>query len=643
MLTLMWSAASVSAQDDEDAPAEDAAPPVVQQASTDGQTIYTVPQLKLAWEAQAVINVSRDKVAHIATDENAIFVQSSAGVVTVFDAETGRQFWSAQVGRNDEVAMKATSDSEMVAIVVGPVVHAFDKFNGNKMFSYRLPHQATGHPLITRREITTGARIEVSRSIFVPIADKSLVAYDVLNLQYIARRGALRPGVSRALDWRFASGELVQFAPVAGEERLAFATAMGNIHVVDMTGAAKGKSRFQFLMNSRTTAPLVVATRDDEEYLLAACDNNRLFCIAMKTDGSMLWTIPLSRPVSQPITVVDDEVFVVANDGELLKFGLKSGLPVTVSDGVSAMASQTEGGTGQLPAYGAAVEMRCEGSLAFEPIQVMNRSTGQAVNVVVMDLSTSPHGLAFAADDENVPQIRIPQKSYSRTSVKNVTLSDDRKQLTVEFTDFNPEELFEFYADLEHPEIPSWKLTHKHLVGTRIKALVSPVRASAVASLKPSGQIEPFPPRTIIGRFSELTRPWKQMGVKSLVAVTGNAAYYVDRNDRVVSVSREHGGNPFTTATREYSIHINNSLTDRIYLCTASGRMACFTESRIELGTLPVPSPAGLSWIVYPKTALAPDFAEYHQNPGLRPIEANVPSSDPAPPAGDSGADAEMP
>lgn len=629
---------------DEAAPADaDNLPGVLPQVNdTDGKIIYNIPTLKQLWESQAVINASRDKVAHIALDEEVVFVQSSAGVVTAMNAESGRRFWSSQVGRNDEVAMKGSTDSQMVVIVVGPVIHAFDKFSGYKLFSFRLPNPPSAAPLLTKREVTTGNRTEVTRSIFVPLADRSIVAYDVDNLQYQASRGTLRPGVSRALDWRFAAGEIIRFAPVAGQERLAFATEVGNIHVMDMTGSAKGKTRFQFLMNSPTTAPLAVVNREDQELLLAACDNNRLFCINLKTDGGMLWTVPMARAVYEPITVVGDDVFVVSDDDELRKFDLRTGLPVKVSQGVSAVASRTEGDGGELPAYGAAVELRCRGLLSFEPITVINRSTGQTVNSLVVDLSTAISKASFAANELEEVMIRIPDDSRKSAGVKNVKLSADRKQLTIDFSDFNPDETFEFYVDLEHIDVPFWKITHNELVGADVKALVSPVRLSVVATAAVNRRVEPFPPRTVLGRFRDVSTPWFVSGVKSLVAVSENAAYFVDKNDRVVAVSRLNAGSPVVTPTRDFTIHVNNTLTDRVYLSTAGGRVACFTESRIQVGALPVPLLAGLTWIVYPQAALAPDFARYHRNPEARPIMPDVPELDPAPPAAEGDA-VEMP
>ena len=96
-------------------------PVAAEQPAADSPVVEakSVPPLQTLWEAQAVLNVDRDRVAHLVNDEDVVFVQSTAGVVTAINAETGREMWTAQVGRTDEVAMPATSNAGIVMIVAG--------------------------------------------------------------------------------------------------------------------------------------------------------------------------------------------------------------------------------------------------------------------------------------------------------------------------------------------------------------------------------------------------------------------------------------------------------------------------------------------------------------------------------------------
>ena len=278
-----------------------------------------VPPLVKLWEAHAVMNVSRDHVAHIVNDEDVIFVQSSAGVVTAINAESGREMWTALVGRSDEVAMPATSNASIVMIVAGPTLYALDKFTGTELFSYRLPSQPSAGPVIT------------DSSFFIPLSDHTFCACSLKTLLYLERYNKLPPAIAQAIAWRFATGEVIKRIPVAGASRVGFVTEVGNIHVMDIGGVQAGRSKFQFLMKSPSTSPLTLVSRE-EEYLLTAAANNRLYCIGMNTSGRMLWTFPLGQRVSEPITVVGQDVYIVGDEGQLLGLGLKSGLPTQTVD-----------------------------------------------------------------------------------------------------------------------------------------------------------------------------------------------------------------------------------------------------------------------------------------------------------------------
>jgi len=73
------------------------------------------------------MNVYRDKVAHLALDEESIYVQSTGGAVTAFDTETGQKRWAVQLGREDVPSYAATSNDEIVLINAGVFMHAIKK------------------------------------------------------------------------------------------------------------------------------------------------------------------------------------------------------------------------------------------------------------------------------------------------------------------------------------------------------------------------------------------------------------------------------------------------------------------------------------------------------------------------------------
>ena len=311
-------AALVADETSNEAAADDA---VAEKAADKESAVDSVgiPPLVKLWDAQAVINTQRDKVSHIVNDEDVVIVQSSSGLVTALNAETGREMWTVQVGRTDEVSMPASSNASIVMIVTGPTLYALDKFSGKELFSYRLPSHPSAGPVITEG------------SFFIPLSDMSLVTCALKTLRHLERYQKLPPGVPQAIAWRFATGEVIQRAPVAGSTRVAFVTDLGNIHAVDISGVQAGRTKFQFLMQSPPTAPLTLVSRD-QEYLLATAANNRLYCINLNSNGRVFWTFPLGHPVSEPITVIEDDVYIVGDSGDFTGLGLKSGLPLQTPD-----------------------------------------------------------------------------------------------------------------------------------------------------------------------------------------------------------------------------------------------------------------------------------------------------------------------
>src|SRR5262245_28202618 len=97
--------------------------------------------LERSWWGQAVMNPSRDKVRNIAVDEDLVYVQSTSGVTTAFDAETGRQAWAVQLGRFDPPSYPAVSNEDLVLIVVGSTMYGLEKKSGRTMWTLILPGQ----------------------------------------------------------------------------------------------------------------------------------------------------------------------------------------------------------------------------------------------------------------------------------------------------------------------------------------------------------------------------------------------------------------------------------------------------------------------------------------------------------------------
>ena len=73
--------------------------------------------LERVWVGQATLNPSRDKLSHVVLDEEVVIAQASSGIVTAFDSETGRKFWSVQLGRTDLKSFAAVTNQDQVCLL----------------------------------------------------------------------------------------------------------------------------------------------------------------------------------------------------------------------------------------------------------------------------------------------------------------------------------------------------------------------------------------------------------------------------------------------------------------------------------------------------------------------------------------------
>ena len=75
--------------------------------------------LERAWWSHAVIDTARDTVQYVEVDENNLYVQTRAGLITTFDAETGRRLWSALLGSVNHESLPVSSDESELLMATG--------------------------------------------------------------------------------------------------------------------------------------------------------------------------------------------------------------------------------------------------------------------------------------------------------------------------------------------------------------------------------------------------------------------------------------------------------------------------------------------------------------------------------------------
>ncbi len=622
LLFLFTNASGIAAAQDSTA---DPAPQSVSAGT--GPLIVSLPILKKLWGAQAVLNQRNDKTAWITSDEYVVVAQSMRGLVTVLNAENGREYWSTQVGSPDDVSLPAVTDRELVCIVCGPTLHVFAKFSGKRLFSWRLPEMPSSAPTLVRREVIRGGLTRIVRWIFVPLLDGSVVSYDIDILERFGRLGTLPKDVWRAEQWRFVAGEGIRNGLTVGDERVAFATSVGNVFALDMFGSRAGKARFQVLTRNSSSTPTLLSKRENSETLFAATSDGRLFAMDLRSSGNVLWSLGLQSTVRHPMFTSGRDLFLLMEDGVLAKLDVQSGDAAPKRSGTGVVLSHAQPRAGELRAYGASLELAIDGFSSFHPLKIANRSAGQEVRSLTLDLARTPLTFNASADDPAAASFESLGNGSEATGLSSSTLSADRKQLVLNFTSFQPDDLLYLKLDVEHPDMPSWKISDSNFAGIDVSAQVAPVRSTVNDA--GNAVLQSFPPQTISGRTTSRRVPWQVPGVTQVLAFTDNTIYCVDRNGTVLAVNRDTAEVVGEQRLPGADIRIFNDRTDRVIVSSLSGHVSAWAESRVMLGLIPVPTPAGLTWVLGPEAEVGAEFAKFHGSPQARPVMPDVPNQDP--------------
>ncbi|MEZ6133104.1 MAG: PQQ-binding-like beta-propeller repeat protein [Planctomycetaceae bacterium] len=262
--------------------------------------------LEERWKSQAVMNVRRDTVTSVVNDEENVYVVSSSGMLTVFQAENGRKLWHVQVGRQDEATRAPVTNENVVVVLAGPVAYGFNKFTGVPLFKHRLPGNPTAEPALSES------------ACYIPTDGGALNAYSLAVLEYQTRYGALPEGVAKINLWRFICGEEIRYAPVVADKAVSFATEANAFYTVETTGADRGRTRVQLVLTQPVTADLALADTKDGVNVLMLTGDDRIFSIEM-LKGNTAWTYPLGSSMTQGPIVVGQNVFVATTGGALFK------------------------------------------------------------------------------------------------------------------------------------------------------------------------------------------------------------------------------------------------------------------------------------------------------------------------------------
>ena len=251
--------------------------------------------LERAWWSHATMNPARESVRHISLDEEHLYMQSSGGVVTAFDNETGKRLWAVQLGRRDLPGYAAVSNGDQVLVVAGIQMFALDKFTGEIQWEIKLPKQPSTSPAIDNQRV------------YVGMLDGSIFAFDIRKINELYEENLLPQWSAESISWRFKSAKEVAAPPVTTGLVVSFASYDRSLYAVSSTNR---KLRWQFETDHPVSAPL---GRTKDSIFLAA-EDLYVYCLDIE-NGQIRWDFLTSFPVRETPRIIDEQVFLIPDRG----------------------------------------------------------------------------------------------------------------------------------------------------------------------------------------------------------------------------------------------------------------------------------------------------------------------------------------
>ena len=222
--------------------------------------------LERVWWAQAIMNPRRDKIEHLAVDEDAVYVQVSSGVTTAFDTETGRQKWAVRLGEYDQLSFPAVSNEEEVIIVVGSTMYGLHKGSGRILWSF-----------LVETPIVAGPSVDHDRVYFGNL-EGMVFAFDLRKIRLLYNERRLPNGAWDALLWQYKAGKRITSPPIVTSRVICFASQDASLYILT---AKEGKLVYQMETDKPAAAPLL---RLENTVFLSSLDGSFL---AINLDGGI--------------------------------------------------------------------------------------------------------------------------------------------------------------------------------------------------------------------------------------------------------------------------------------------------------------------------------------------------------------------
>lgn len=260
--------------------------------------------LERVWSTALRVDPQRGRVENVIVHRGLIIAQTNTAIVQGVDAETGRTYWVAEIGKASYQTQMPAVNDKYVAVTNGDTLYLLDRSTGGQIWSQRLGKAPSAGPALSDDRV------------YVPLDGGLVEGYKIQR--------------ERLLDHvptRFSGTGLTPQSPVTVGNRVLWTTDKGYVYSREQT---KELIQFRFRMNdTATAAPLYMAP-----FVYAASRSGTVYCLDEVT-GLDVWQASGANSISRPLTAIDGKLFAISETGEMLRLNPLSGAQMWYTTGIA--------------------------------------------------------------------------------------------------------------------------------------------------------------------------------------------------------------------------------------------------------------------------------------------------------------------
>ena len=244
------------------------------------------------WYSYAPVDGARETVQRVMVAGNQIHLQTNASRLYVFDSETGKQLWSAQLGTPLPGQFGSALNSKSVFAINGSSLYRLSRDEGAMIWSIRLPESPNAAPAADEERVIVSTR------------NGRIYVYNINT---------------REVVWFYQTNGPISIPAALLDDKYACASADGKMYVFQPS-SRNPLFRYYPETHKPVSAPMGVWGRT----VLVPSQDYNVYAVDAR-NGETLWRYSAGNEIRRALTVIDDEVYVAPEDNGMHVLNVENG------------------------------------------------------------------------------------------------------------------------------------------------------------------------------------------------------------------------------------------------------------------------------------------------------------------------------